>query len=81
MWAMVGWPGVRNFFPRFSSSHTAGKTLANLVLGVIQIPQGRVYTVLRKNRLDWPQLSELASSDDLMTALWKDSATLAGLPE
>lgn len=81
MWSAMGWPVIRHLFPRFSSSHTAAKELMNLVLGVTEIPQGRIYSVLHRNRLDWPQLSELARRDDLMTALWRDSAILVGLSE
>lgn len=81
MWSAMGWPVIRHLFPRFSSSDTAAKELTNLVLGVTEIPKGRIYSVLHRNRLDWPQLSELARRDDLMTALWRDSAILVGLSE
>src|SRR5262245_26537052 len=58
----------------------AGSALAGLALGTIRPPDGRVYASLRRGRLTWPMPSELARSDDLMNALWRDSARLVGLP-
>jgi hypothetical protein len=58
----------------------AGKTLAALALGTIRSPDGRVYAALRRGLLTWPPFSELARRDDLMIALWRDSARLVGCP-
>jgi hypothetical protein len=34
------------------------------------------HAALRRGRLTWPELSMLARRDDLMAALWRDSASL-----
>jgi hypothetical protein len=57
----------------------AGQMLACLALGLVDRPDGRVYGALRRGRLTWPELSLLARRDDLMEALWRDSAMLLGL--
>jgi NAD(P)-dependent dehydrogenase (short-subunit alcohol dehydrogenase family) len=77
-WRVLGSP-VRRLVPRFNSRAEAGRTLADLVLGRIRPPEGRIYAALRRGRLTWPDPSELARRDDLMTALWRDSAGLVGL--
>jgi hypothetical protein len=59
----------------------AGNTLAALALGTIRPPAGRVYAALRGGVLTWPTLSELARRDDVMNALWHDSARLVGLSD
>jgi hypothetical protein len=43
-------------------------------------PPGRVYASLVKHRLTWPDPSELAQRDDVMEALWRQSARLVELP-
>jgi NAD(P)-dependent dehydrogenase (short-subunit alcohol dehydrogenase family) len=58
----------------------AGGAPAELALGQARAPEGRVYAALRRGKLSWPEPSELARRDDLMTALWNDSASLVGLP-
>jgi hypothetical protein len=64
-----------------SSRTAAGGALADLALGKVHPPAGRVYTALRRGRITWPEPSELARRNDLMEALWQDSAALVGLPE
>jgi hypothetical protein len=65
--------------PSANSRTAAGGTLAELALGRAHPPAGRVYAALRRDQLTWPDPSELARRDDLMHALWRDSATLVGL--
>jgi hypothetical protein len=64
-----------------NSRKTSGNVLANLALGKISIPEGYIYAALRRGKITFPKLSELALRDDLMKSLWKDSAELVGLPK
>ena len=58
-----------------------GALLADLSLGRIVPPPGRLYASQVKRRLTWPDPSELAQRDDVMAKLWRDSAMMVGLPE
>jgi len=64
---------------RLNTTAQAGSILADLTLGEIAPPNGRIYASLVKRRLTWPEPSDLARRDDLMNALWSDSARLVGL--
>ena len=59
----------------------AGNAIADLGLGTIVPPSGRIYASLVKGKLTWPDPSELAQSDTAMRGLWVESAHLVGLPE
>jgi NAD(P)-dependent dehydrogenase (short-subunit alcohol dehydrogenase family) len=59
----------------------AGNAIADLGLGMIVPPTGRIYASLVKGRLTWPDPSELAQSDAAMKGLWVESAHMVGLPE
>jgi NAD(P)-dependent dehydrogenase (short-subunit alcohol dehydrogenase family) len=65
---------------RLNTTAQAGAILAEMTLGKIDPPSGRIYASLVKRRLTWPEPSDLARRDDLMNALWSDSARLVGLP-
>lgn len=56
-----------------------GNAPADLVLGVTEPPDGRVFAALRRGWLSWPEVSELAGGDEVARALWEDSARLVGL--
>jgi NAD(P)-dependent dehydrogenase (short-subunit alcohol dehydrogenase family) len=58
-----------------------GGLLADLALGNIVPPAGRLYASQVKRHLTWPDISELASDDAVMAKLWRDSAALVGLSE
>jgi NAD(P)-dependent dehydrogenase (short-subunit alcohol dehydrogenase family) len=58
----------------------AGNAIADLALGTIVPPTGRIYASLVKGRLTWPDPSELAQSDTAMKELWVESAHMVGLP-
>jgi NAD(P)-dependent dehydrogenase (short-subunit alcohol dehydrogenase family) len=64
---------------RLNTTAQAGSILADLTLGEITPPDGRIYASLVKRRLTWPEPSDLARRDELMNALWIDSARLVGL--
>jgi NAD(P)-dependent dehydrogenase (short-subunit alcohol dehydrogenase family) len=57
----------------------AGNEIADLGLGIIVPPTGRIYASLVKGRLTWPDPSELAQSDTAMKELWVDSAYMVGM--
>ena len=59
----------------------AGNAIADLGLGTIVPPTGRIYASLVKGKLTWPDPSELAQSDTAMKGLWVESAHMVGLPE
>ena len=59
----------------------AGDAIADLGLGTIVPPSGRLYASLVKGKLTWPDPSELAQSDTAMRGLWVESAHMVGLPE
>jgi NAD(P)-dependent dehydrogenase (short-subunit alcohol dehydrogenase family) len=79
VWKRLATP-LRLLLRKANTVEAAGETLAALALGTIRPPDGRVYAALRRGLLTWPALSELARRDDLMNALWRDSADLVGLP-
>jgi len=58
-----------------------GDILADLVLGRLVPPAGRLYASEMKRHLTWPDPSDQARDDAAMAKLWRDSAELVGLPE
>jgi NAD(P)-dependent dehydrogenase (short-subunit alcohol dehydrogenase family) len=64
-----------------NSIDQAGIAIADLGLGTIVPPSGRIYASLVKGKLTWPDPSELAQSDTAMRGLWAQSAQMVGLPE
>jgi hypothetical protein len=78
-WQLLDGP-LRRLFKGANTQAAAGGTLAALALGDTLPPAGRIYAALRSGRLTWPDPSVLARRDDLMHALWRDSAELVGLP-
>jgi NAD(P)-dependent dehydrogenase (short-subunit alcohol dehydrogenase family) len=79
LWQVLGSPLLRPLVPRANSREAAGGALAELALGRVRPPAGRIYAALRRGELTWPDPSELACRDDLMHTLWRDSADLVGL--
>jgi NAD(P)-dependent dehydrogenase (short-subunit alcohol dehydrogenase family) len=79
VWQSLATP-LRLVMSKANSIEAAGGMLASLVLGTTKRADGRVYAALRRGRLTWPELSPLARRDDLMSALWHDSASLVGMP-
>jgi NAD(P)-dependent dehydrogenase (short-subunit alcohol dehydrogenase family) len=66
---------------RMNTVAGGGGLLADLALGRIVPPAGRLYASQVKRQLSWPDISEVASDDAVMAKLWRDSAAQAGLPE
>jgi NAD(P)-dependent dehydrogenase (short-subunit alcohol dehydrogenase family) len=79
LWRVLGSPLLRPLVPRANSRTAAGGALAELALGTTRPPAGRTYAALRHDQLTWPDPSEMARRDELMHALWRDSADLVGL--
>jgi NAD(P)-dependent dehydrogenase (short-subunit alcohol dehydrogenase family) len=64
---------------RMNTVAGGGGLLADLALGNIVPPAGRLYASQVKRHLTWPDISELASDDAVMAKLWRDSAAQVGL--
>ena len=72
---------VSIFKPQFRSGtpERAGEALAQLVLGEINPPAGRVYASLVRGEITFPDPSVLAQSDEARDLLWKESAAMVGI--
>jgi NAD(P)-dependent dehydrogenase (short-subunit alcohol dehydrogenase family) len=70
------------FRPQFypGNPKRSGEVLAQLALGEIKLPAGRVYASLVKGQLTFPDPSPLAKSDEARDMLWRESAAMVGLP-
>ncbi|WP_216854964.1 SDR family NAD(P)-dependent oxidoreductase [Burkholderia sp. L27(2015)] len=81
LWARLamGTVGLIRPMVRLATVEQAGQNLADLALGRITPPAGRLYASLVKRQLTWPDPSELARQDDVMKGLWRDSARMVGL--
>jgi NAD(P)-dependent dehydrogenase (short-subunit alcohol dehydrogenase family) len=71
---------ILSFLQRMNTLAGGGGVLADLALGRIVPPTGRLYASQVKRRLTWPDISALATDDAVMARLWRDSAALVGLP-
>jgi NAD(P)-dependent dehydrogenase (short-subunit alcohol dehydrogenase family) len=71
---------VRLVIPQVSTLADAGRALAELASGAERPPENRTYASLRGGKILWPDPSVLARSDEAMKALWRDSASMVGLP-
>jgi NAD(P)-dependent dehydrogenase (short-subunit alcohol dehydrogenase family) len=70
------------FLPQLYSStpEQSGDALAQLALGQVMPPPGRVYASFVRGKITFPDPSKLAQSDDARDLLWRESATMVGLP-
>ena len=73
--------GVASKLRPVNTLDQAGDAIADLGLGTIVPPSGRIYASLVKGKLTWPDPSELAQTKTAMTRLWLKSAQMVGLPE
>lgn len=62
-----------------NSPEHSGKMLADVALGAITPPPGRVYVSLVRGEPTFPDPSELALDRDAQDRLWRESATMVGL--
>jgi NAD(P)-dependent dehydrogenase (short-subunit alcohol dehydrogenase family) len=65
------------FYP--GTVERAGQVLAELTLGTVTPPLGRVYVSLVRGEVTFPDPSELARDDNARQVLWRESATMTGL--
>jgi NAD(P)-dependent dehydrogenase (short-subunit alcohol dehydrogenase family) len=81
-WAksMMGVASILRFLAGKNSLDQAGNAIADLGLGTVVPPSGRIYASLVKGKLTWPDPSELAQSDAAMRGLWAESAKMVGVP-
>jgi NAD(P)-dependent dehydrogenase (short-subunit alcohol dehydrogenase family) len=72
---------LSNFNPAFTNGtpERAGEVLAQLVLGAVTPPPGRIYVSLVKGEITFPDPSELARNDDARDQLWRESAAMVGI--
>jgi NAD(P)-dependent dehydrogenase (short-subunit alcohol dehydrogenase family) len=66
---------------RMNSLKGGAGLLADLALGRLVPPPGRLYASQVKRQLTWPDPSELARDNAVMLKLWRESAAMVGLPE
>jgi NAD(P)-dependent dehydrogenase (short-subunit alcohol dehydrogenase family) len=78
---LVGLAAIVRPMARLNTIAQAGGSLADLALGRVVPPAGRIYASLVKGRLIWPDPSELARNDNVMLTLWRDSARMVGLAD
>lgn len=73
---------VSLFKPQFyvGSVERAGEALAELSLGTVEMPKGKVYASLVKGKITFPDPSKLAQKDEPKELLWKESAKMVNLP-
>jgi NAD(P)-dependent dehydrogenase (short-subunit alcohol dehydrogenase family) len=77
-WWLLGTP-VGRLVPSVASPGAAGALLADLTLGRTRPPTGEYYAKQRRGRATWLTPSQLARNNDARDALWRNSASLAGL--
>jgi NAD(P)-dependent dehydrogenase (short-subunit alcohol dehydrogenase family) len=66
---------------RMNSVEGGAGLLADMALGRLVPPSGRLYASQVKRQLTWPDPSDLARDNAVMSKLWCDSAAMVGLPE
>jgi len=71
---------ILGVFQRQNTVADGGCLLADLALGHIPPPEGRLYASQVRRELTWPDVSHLARDDEAMAKLWRDSAAMVGLP-
>jgi NAD(P)-dependent dehydrogenase (short-subunit alcohol dehydrogenase family) len=64
---------------RLATVEQAGDALADLALGRVDQPAGRLYASIDRRQLTWKDPAELARRDDLARLLWDESARMVGL--
>jgi NAD(P)-dependent dehydrogenase (short-subunit alcohol dehydrogenase family) len=70
---------IQPFSRGMNSLVHAGRGLADLSDGTISSPTA-IYCSLRKGKPTWPPPSTIAQDDAACARLWRDSATMVGLP-
>jgi NAD(P)-dependent dehydrogenase (short-subunit alcohol dehydrogenase family) len=71
---------ILGIFQRQNTVAGGGRQLADLALGRLVPPEGRLYASQIRRELTWPAISDLARDDAVMAKLWRDSSAMVGLP-
>jgi NAD(P)-dependent dehydrogenase (short-subunit alcohol dehydrogenase family) len=73
---------ISRFKPAFHPGPVdrAGQVLAEVTLGTLTPPAGRLYLSLVKGQVTYPDPGKLARDDTARDFLWRESATMVGLP-
>jgi NAD(P)-dependent dehydrogenase (short-subunit alcohol dehydrogenase family) len=80
--AAMGVVGLVRPFAGMNTVEISGMTLALLALDrSITRPPGRIYASLNRQKLEWPDPSELALRDEVMQHLWRESARMVGFAD
>jgi NAD(P)-dependent dehydrogenase (short-subunit alcohol dehydrogenase family) len=61
------------------SAERSGQALADVCVGAVTPPPGRIYVSLVRGEPTFPDPSELARSRDAQDQLWRESATMVGI--
>lgn len=62
------------------TSDRAGEALAQLTLGTVKPPPGRIYASVVNAEITYPDPAKLARNDIVRDRLWRESAEMVGLP-
>lgn len=74
---------VSMFKPAFfmGTAKRSGEALAELALGKVTLPTGKIYASLVRGKLTFPPISQLAQDNSTMDLVWVESAKMVALPE
>nr|MDT0658683.1 SDR family NAD(P)-dependent oxidoreductase [Micromonospora sp. DSM 115978] len=62
-----------------STAERSGEKLADVALGTITLPPGRIYVSLVQGEPTFPDPAKLARSRDVQVLLWRESAAMVGI--
>lgn len=76
-------PLIGLFRPEFvmNAPEHSGRMLADVALGTLSLPNGRIYVSLVKGKPTFPDPSALACDREAQDRLWRESADMVGLEE
>lgn len=69
----------KRVLPKSNSIGDAGRALADIALGKIELPNGKEYAALRSGNMTFPLPSDLAGDDEVMEKVWRDSKEILHL--
>lgn len=69
-------PIVAGLSSKWNTPEAAGSALANIALGELEVPQGRIYALLKGGKVTFPDPSTLARDETAIARMWEDSAGL-----
>lgn len=76
-WRILAIPMLRKrVLPKSNSREDAGTVLADIAMGNVEFPPGKIYLALRRGDITFSDPSEMALDNKLMAQLWQDSAKL-----